>query len=187
MKINPLHYAARTSLVCVLLLSCQEFTRAQERAAFTDSDPDVVQGSLSELRDKQRVLLLVTRSSVIDSRSIGKSVIADAYKADSRRTRRYLHAFSTIAQKLNKYIRKYHSISAVDRIADADYILFFNLLEYRRSLGAAYPYGEMYVILNQPPDSGHPPRIVWKAKKVLWAEDAANEFIKSLKAVRGEK
>ncbi len=172
-------------MACALLLSCTEFASAQERAAFTDSD--VVQGSLSELKDKQRVLLLVTRGSVIDSRGIGKSVIADAYKADPRRTRRYLHAFSIIAQKVNKYIRKYHSISAVDRIADADYILFFNLLEYRRSLGAAYPYGEMYVILNQPPDSKHPPRIVWKAKKVMWAEDAAKEFIKSLKEVRGEK
>ena len=186
MKINPLHYVARAWLVCVLLLSCQEFTRAQERAAFTDYDPDVVQGSLSELKDKQRVLLLVTRSSVIDSRSIGKSVIADAYKVDPRR-RRYVHTFNSIAKKLNKYIRKYRSISAVDQIRDADYILLFNLLEYRLSLGAFYPYGEMYAILNQPPESQQPPRIVWRAKKVMWAEDAAKEFVNSLRAVRGEK
>ena len=187
MKINHLRYLARTALACALLLSCSEFTRAQEQIAFTDSDSDIVQGSLNELKDKQHVLLLVTRGSVIDSRGIGKSVIADAYRADPRHARRYLYTFNTIAKKLNKYIRKHRTMSAVDRIADADYILLFNLLEYRRSLGAAYPYGEMYAILNQPPGSQHPPRIVWKAKKVLWAEDAVEEFIKSLKAVHGEK
>lgn len=184
-KINHLRCVAKATLVCALLFGCPSYTRSQEPVAFTD--PDVVQGSLGELKDKQRVLLLVTRSSVIDSRGLGKSVIADAYKADPQHTRRYRYTFNSIALKLNKYIRKYHSISAVDQITNADYILLFNLLEYRRSLGAAYPYGEMYAILNQPPDSGDPPRIVWKAKKVMWAEDAAKEFIKSLKAVRGEK
>lgn len=184
-KTNHLRCVARTALVCALLFGCPGYTRTQEPVAFTDSD--VVEGSLDELKDKQRVLLVVTRSSVIDSRGLGKSVIADAYKADPRHTRRYRYTFNSIALKLNKYIRKYQSISAVDQIADADYILLFNLLEYRRSLGAAYPYGEMYAILNQPPASEHPPRIVWKAKKVMWAEDAANEFIKSLKAVRGER
>lgn len=133
------------------------------------------------------MLLLITRSLVVDTRDPGKVLVSEAYKADPRTTRRHRYAFNVIARKLNNYMKKYGGMSAAREIGEAEYILVFNLLEYKVVLGRPYPYGEMYVVLNQPPDSPDPPRVLWKARKVLWAEDAASEFIKELKVVRGEK
>jgi hypothetical protein len=42
------------------------------------------------------------------------------------------------------------------------------------------------VIVKGSPENQKPPRIVWKAKKVLWAGDAISDLIKDLKMVRGE-
>ncbi|MEJ7711336.1 MAG: hypothetical protein WKF84_16105 [Pyrinomonadaceae bacterium] len=44
----------------------------------------------------------------------------------------------------------------------------------------------MFVILNQPPGSTAPPRIIWKTDRILWAEDATKKLIKDLKQARGE-
>ena len=147
----------------------------------------MTEGSLSELRSKSRVMLVVTRSLVVDTRDPAKALVSQAYNADPRAKRRHRYAFNTIARKLNKYIKKYGGMSAAGEVGDAEYLLVFNLLEYKIILGRAYPYGEMYVVLNQPPDSPTPPRLLWKAHKVLWAEDAVGEFIRELKVVRGEK
>lgn len=151
------------------------------------SPPDVVQGSLDELRGKQRALLLVKRSLVLDAKDLGRSIIEEAYQADRRGNNTNRFVFGTIGRKLNEYIRKHKSMSAVERATDADFIIFFNLLEHRRMLYSYYPYGEMFVILNQPQGSNLAPRIVWKTDRVLWAEDAAKKFIKELKRVRGER
>lgn len=157
---------------------------AQEES---QAEHDFVQGSLFEVRDKRRVLLHVARTPVIDTRDLSRSIINEAYRTDARRNRRYVYAFSSVARKLNEYVRKYKSLGAVEHVSDADFIIFFNLLEYRRSLGTFYPYGEMFVILNQPPESTVPPRIIWKTDRVLWAEDATKKLIKDLKLVRGER
>jgi hypothetical protein len=71
-------------------------------------------------------------------------------------------------------------------LSDADYVIYFNLIEYRRILNTIYPYGELFVIVKGSPENQKPPRIVWKAKKVLWAGDAISDLIKDLKMVRGE-
>jgi hypothetical protein len=165
--------------------------RAQEaRASAAEGHAerrDVAEGSLAELRSRSRVLLLVTRSLVLDTRDPGKVIVSEAYKADPRANRRHRYAFNVIARKLNNYMKKYGGMSAAGAVGEAEYILVFNLLEYKVVLGRPYPYGEMYVVLNQPPDSPNPPRLLWKARKVLWAEDAVGEFLKELKVVRGEK
>jgi hypothetical protein len=63
----------------------------------------------------------------------------------------------------------------------------FNLLEYRRPLGRPYPYVELSIILNDR-SKGHEPHIIWKTRKSpLWAEDSIDEFIRDLKATRGER
>ena len=133
------------------------------------------------------VRLLVMRSSILDSRDAGRAIIDEAFRADQKGNRHYRFTFNLIADKLNGYIRKYGGITAVDRASDADYLIVFNLLEYRRSLGYAYPYGEMFVIVNERSQPSALPRIVWKASKVLWAEDSVKEFIKALKTVRGQR
>jgi hypothetical protein len=140
--------------------------------------------SLFEIADKSRVLLLVRRTSVVDVSGKSNSMIEEVLKSDPRQSRRYRLAYNTIAGKLNKYMKKYKSISAVGRIEEADYIIFFNLLEYRWPLGYPYPYGELFVIVNSEAGGGSGPRIVWKSKKVQWAGDAADDLLDDLRSLQ---
>ncbi|HEU4768463.1 MAG TPA: hypothetical protein VFS77_13870 [Pyrinomonadaceae bacterium] len=154
-------------------------------------DPTVVSdanhaGSFSELLDKRRALLVVFKSRVISVENRDRAVIEDVLKADPHPTGRYRWVYSQIANKLNKYINKYQSLSAAGGIADADYVIYFNVVEFRRILNAYYPYGELFVIVKGSPQELKPPRIVWRAKKVMVSTDAIRDFIKDLKALRGE-
>jgi hypothetical protein len=65
-------------------------------------------------------------------------------------------------------------------------VIFFNVVEFRRILDTAYPYGELFVIVKGSPEKLKPPHVVWRARKVLIAEDAINDLIKDLKTLRGE-
>lgn len=168
----------------IALLSCPTLNQAQEKPV--EESDSVVTGSLAELRNRRRALLLVNRSSVFDSRGLTETVLKDAYGTDPDTRFRYPQIYNTIARKLNKYIRKHKGISAVKNISDADFIILFNLLEYRRPLGFLHPYGELFVILNDT-SGGKRPRILWKTRKTpMWVEDAVGDFIRDLKAVRGE-
>jgi hypothetical protein len=182
---NRVRYHLSVALAGALLLSSGVRARAEAPASF--NSPDAAQGSLADIKDLRRAFLLVIRSSVVDAQDPGRLIINETYRADPRSNRRHRYAFYTIARKLNNYVKEYRSMSAVERLADADYIIVFNLLEYRVSLGTPYPYGELFVILNQRPESKQPPRIIWRARKATWAEDAVKELINSLKAVRGER
>jgi hypothetical protein len=136
------------------------------------------------VREKKRALLLVLRSGVIDTTDSDRAMIEFALKADPQ-NRRYRLAYETIASKLNNYIRKYKSMTAAAQLNDADYIIFFNLLEYRRILNTTYPYGELFVIVKGTAAETRP-HVVWKSKKIQWAGDAVNNLIKDLKSIRGE-
>jgi len=142
--------------------------------------------SLEEVRDKRNVLLVVLKSRVIDVSDRERTIIEDVLKADPKPTGRYRWVYGQLAAKLNKYIRKYRSLSAAAELSEADYVIFFNVVEFRRILNTIYPYGELFVIVKGSPETSKPPRVVWKAKKVLFAEDAIGDLIKDLKALRGE-
>jgi hypothetical protein len=145
-----------------------------------------IRGSLSELRDKRRILLMVRRSIVVDASGQGKIILSEAYQPSAESRGRFARIYNLLAKKLNKYMIKFQSISAARNISEAEFIVLFNLLEYRRPLGRPYPYGELFVILNDRV-KGHEPRIIWKTRKSsVWAEDAVDEFIRDLKAARGE-
>ena len=143
-------------------------------------------GSLMEVRDKRRALLLVFRSSVLDAGNNERAIIDQVLKADPRPKGRYQWVYGQLAKKLNAYIRKYQSLTAAQDFSDADYVIYFNLIEYRRILNTVYPYGELFVIVKGSPETKQPPRVVWKAKKILWAGDAIGSLIKELKVLRGE-
>jgi hypothetical protein len=146
------------------------------------------QWSLEEVRVMRRVFLLVDRSRVVDARGSETDALADALgPAGQRRARRHTYPYNVIARKLNEYIRKGHDMTAVKAASEADYVLYFNVLEYRRSLNGVYPYGELSVIVNGRGGEGPRPRVVWKTRKVLWAEDAVKEFLRELKRVRGQR
>lgn len=142
--------------------------------------------ALAEVRDKRNVLLVVFKSRVIDVNDRERAIIEDVLKADPKPAGRYRWVYSQLAAKLNKYIRKYRSLSAATELSAADYVIFFNVVEFRRILNTTYPFGELFVIVKGSPETLTPPRVVWKARKVLFAEDAIGDLIKDLKAVRGE-
>ena len=166
-------------LLLILLAVCPALAQ-------TESDDNMFTGSVNELRDRRRVFRLVERSSVVDAREEAKSILAEVYESDPTPRAPFARIYNAIARKLNKYMAEHQSISAVRDMRDADFIILFNLLEYRRPLGHPYPYGGMFVILNDR-SAGREPHIVWKTRKrSVWAEDAIKDFIKDLKAARGE-
>lgn len=160
----------------IFIITCAATLSSQQRdAEFT--------GSLAELRDKHKVLLIVRRTGVLDVRGAEESVLSEVYKQGGAR-QSYPRTFNLIARKLNKYMREHQSISAAQALADAEFVLFFNVLEIRRPLGTPYAYGELYVILN----ARERPRILWKTRTGgKFADDAVSDFISELKAARGEK
>jgi hypothetical protein len=173
-------------LLFVILASRPVLSQSQQTPVEGDNASSIVTGSLAELRTVRRILLMVRRSNVVDSRGQARAIINEAYREDPDARLRYPRLFNALARKVNNYMRKYGNLTAVKNIPDTDFIIFFNLLEYRRPLGRPYPYGELFVILNDRLN-GKPPRIVWKSRKSpMWAEDAIEEFIKDLKTVRGE-
>ena len=142
--------------------------------------------ALMDLRDKQRALLVVFKSRVISVEDRDRAIIEDVLKADPRPNGRYRWVYNEIAKKLNKYIRKYGSLTSAADLTDAEYVIFFNVVEFRRILNAIYPYGELFVIIKGSPQDLKPPRIVWRAKKVMVSTDAIGDLIKELKTLRGE-
>lgn len=142
--------------------------------------------ALNELRDKRRALLVVFRSRVLDVGDRERAIMDDVLKADPQPKGRNMWVYSLLAHKLNSYVRKYKSLTAAAGLADADYIIYFNVVEYRTILNTVYPYGELFVILKGSPEQSKPPRVVWRAGKVLFADDAIGDLIKDLKAIRGE-
>lgn len=168
-----------------LLLNFFAVASAQDIAASSSSasSPTPSYGSLEEIADKSRALLLVKRTAVVDARGGAGAVIDEALKSDPRLSRRYRLAYGTIAKKLNKFIRKYKTMRPVEQVDEADFIIFFNLLEYRLPLGTPYPYGELFVILKPETGIRGGPRVLWKSKKVQWAGDAVGDLIDDLKRV----
>ena len=141
---------------------------------------------LNELRDKRRALLVVFRSRVLDVSDRERAIMEDVLKADPQPQGRNRWVYNQLAHKLNSYISKYNSLIAAENLADADYIIYFNVVEYRKILDSVYPFGELFVIVKGSPQQLKPPRVVWRANKVLFAGDAISDLIKELKAVRGE-
>jgi hypothetical protein len=147
---------------------------------------DHPRASLVEVRDKRRALLLVFRSGILDASDNERAIIDQVLKADPEPKGRYQWVYGQLAKRLNSYIRKYQSLAAAHELSDADYIIYFNVIEYRRILNTVYPYGELFVILKGSPEHTLPPRVIWRAKKILWAGDAISSLIKELKTLRGE-
>ncbi|HEU4930465.1 MAG TPA: hypothetical protein VFT48_00220 [Pyrinomonadaceae bacterium] len=163
-----------TLLLLVLCLS------ATAQAPVNDAN------SLEEVRNKHSALLVVFKSNVLDVSDRERAIIDDVLKADPNPKGRYRWVYSQLARKLNKYIEKYKSLTAARELSAADYVIFFNVVEFRTILNTRYPYGELFVIVKGSPETLRPPRVVWRARKVLNAEDAIGDLIRDLKAVRGE-
>ena len=143
--------------------------------------------TLTEIKDKKRVALLVLKSSVVDASGSDDRIIAEALAAEPGQSRRHRYPYGLIARKLNQYIKKYRSLRPAYEMAEADFIIYFRLVEYRRVLNGYYPYGELFVIVNQQPEETRSAKLLWRSKKVMFVEDAVKDLIKQLKQVRGER
>lgn len=181
-----MRYWCVSRLTIISLLSLSSALSAFPQRRTDDVKNENPQGSLAEVRDKRRALLLVFKSGILDASDNERSIIDQVLKADPEPKGRNRWAYGTLAKKLNSYIRKYRSLVAADELSDADYVIYFNLIEYRRILNTMYPYGELFVIIKGTPENQKPPRVIWRAKKILWAGDAISDLIKELKSVRGE-
>lgn len=150
--------------------------------------PAIEGNALEEVRDKRNALLVVFKSRVInvDADDRERAIIEDVLKANPEPKGRYRWVYNQLARKLNKYIDKYNSLTPAKTLSEADYVIFFNVVEFRRILDSSYPYGELFVIVKGSPEKLKPPRVVWRARKVLFAEDAIGDLIKDLKILRGE-
>jgi hypothetical protein len=159
----------------------------QSQSAHPQEQPPLDQRkTLAEVRDKRRALLMVFRSGVLDATNNERAIVDQVLKADPEPKGRNRWVYGQIAKRLNDYIRKYRSLTPATELSEADYVIYFNLIEFRRILNVIYPYGELFVIVKESPETHTPGRVIWKAKKVLWAGDAINDLIKDLKNVRGE-
>jgi len=169
----------------LVILACVANVLAQPAEPAGEDQKNHV-GTISELRDKQRALLVVFRSRVVDVSNRDRAIIEDVLKADSQPKGRFRFVYNELAHKLNKYIRKYNSMGSAKDLADAEFVIFFNVVEFRRILNATYPYGELFVIVKGSPQESKPPRIVWRAKKMMIGTDAVDDLVKALRALRGE-
>ena len=144
-------------------------------------------GNLAEIKDRHRVALLISRSSVLDASGSDEGIVAEALAAKPGEALRHRYPYRVITRKLNQYMRKYRSLRPVYETAQADIILYFKLVEYRRLLNGFYPYGELFVVVNPRPEERRTARVIWKTKKVMFANDAVRDFLKELKRVRDER
>ena len=148
---------------------------------------DHTDSSLQELSDKRIALLMVMRTGIVNASDNERAIIDLVLRSDPRPRGKFQWVYGTISKKLNSYIQKYRSLSAANELSDADFVIFFNLLEYRRILDATYPFGELFVIVKGVPELRIPPRVIWRSRKVLESTDAIDEFLRELKLLRGEQ
>ena len=161
--------------------------RGQAKAA---DDEGIEYGGLEEISGKRTFMLLVSKSLSVDARAPSKVSAADVRAAlEKPRARPWMRAHAAIASRLNKYIIKYKSMSAVETGAGAEVFIVFKIMLERPSFTAdrSFSYGKLFVFTRGDGEKAKP-RVVWESEgEMTLAEDAAGAFIKALKAVRGEK
>lgn len=153
-------------------------------AAFAQSG-EAYRGTLDELRGKQYAALVVTKLSVVSAGEPERGIVAAALAGKKSGGRRLGPALYAIAKPLDDYSKKTKKLIPVRKVSDADYVIFFNLLEYRRILDTNYPYGELYVVVKTPAGTQPAGRIIWRSAKIQFAGDAVKELLKAFKAVYG--
>lgn len=178
-----------SAILVLLILSCAGGA-AQTRApvAPAPSEASVERGTLAEIRNRRSVMVLVGKSLSVDARVPAGVSDEDVRGALSdRRARTHMGAYRVIASRLNKYVRKYRSLTAVETRADADIYVVFRVAREVPSFVEGHPfsYGKMFVVTS---DEGRPPRLLWESSGTMkLAEDATGELIRALKEARGER
>lgn len=175
-------------LVLAALLACAmaPLPAAAQRAGAREAR--VERGSLAEVTGFRRVALLVSKAMVVDAREPALVALEDYRRAlGGEPPRQHGAGARLIAGKVNKYIRKYGTMTAARSYDEADLFLVFKVTAQRRSGIAVQPFvwGKMYVVAV---GTGGAARVVWESDgDSTPPEDAAEDFLKALRAARGEK
>jgi hypothetical protein len=177
------------ALLCLALLACGAGSppASANQRSYT-SDESVPRGTLEGGKGVRRIALLVSRALVVDARDPALVALEDFRRAlDGHAPRQHDAAARRVADKLNKYIRKYRTSTAVESLSDADFVLVFKVTGPRRSAVPDDPFiwGKLFVIAVGPDRT---PRVVWESEgDDKNPEDATGDFIKALRNARGEK
>ncbi|HWW74084.1 MAG TPA: hypothetical protein VNZ44_01740 [Pyrinomonadaceae bacterium] len=182
----------RRAFLILLTLAALAAGASAERAVAQDDDGGrssaVARGRLEDVRGRRLVALLVSRALLVDVREPAATAFEDYRRTLSGAPPRpHPAAARRIADKLNRYIRKYHGMAAAESYDEADLVLVFKVTRQRRSPipGDPFIWGKMYVLAV---GAGHAPRLVWESEgDETSPEDATGDFLKALKAARGEK
>jgi hypothetical protein len=151
-------------------------------------DESVPRGTLEGVKGLRQIALLVSRALVVDARDPALVALEDYRRAlDGAPPRQHDAAARRVAEKVNKYIRKYKTLTAVESISDADLILVFKVTGQRRSAIPDDPFvwGKLFVIAL---GDDRRPRVVWESDgDDANPEDATSDFLKALRTARGER
>jgi hypothetical protein len=151
-------------------------------------DESVPRAPLEGVKGQRRLALLVSRALVVDARDPALVALEDYRRAlDGAPPRQHDAAARRVAEKINKYIRKYRSSTAVESLPDADLILVYKVTGQRRSAIPDDPFvwGKLFVIAL---GADRTPRVVWESEgEDASPENATGDFIKALRNARGEK
>ena len=179
------HKSVSALLIIAALVACVH-AGAQQRVA--ESDVRVPRGSLAEVQGRRRVALLASRPLVVDAREPALAALEDHRRAlRGEPPRQHAAGARLIADKINKYIRKYHMMTAAVQYEEADLILVFHVTAQRPSGIPREPYvwGKMFVLAVGADSTA---RVVWESKDDRTPpEEATDDFLKAYKAARGEK
>ena len=183
--------AAQTfrALLCLALLACGAWCpNASAGQTPSTRDEPAARGTLESVKGLRRMALLVSRALVVDARDPALVALEDYRHAlDGHAPRQHDAAARRVADKVNKYIRKYRSATAVESLSDADLILVFKVTGQHRSAIPDDPFiwGKLFVIALGPDRT---PRIVWESQgDDSNPEDAVGDFLKAFRNARGEK
>lgn len=171
------------------VVSAQEATRSTVTEDDGGDLGEISRESFSEVREMRRVLLVATKSLTVDTRGPARGVLEEVFQKPEGSLRRHDYAHSVIGKRLNRYIRRHRSITAVETLSEADFVVVFKVLNEQPSFIAAEPhvYGEMFVILNRAPARPRPVVVWWTRHNQTPLEDAVDDFLRDLRELRGEK
>jgi hypothetical protein len=196
MMMTTTHKTVGASLLLAALLACAAAAAAAPHAARQGASQRsaglergrVVRGSLAEVTGRRRVALLVSKALVVDAREPALVALEDYRRAlAGTPPSQHVAGARLVAGKLNKYIRKYRTMTAAEDYEEADLVLVFKVTAQRPSGIPTEPFvwGKMYVIAV---GSDREPRVVWESGgDSTPPEKAAEDFLKAYRAARGEK
>jgi hypothetical protein len=189
-----MHKSLRAALLFAALLSLAATPAARHARQDADGEarPDeqgIPRAPFSELRAARRMLLVVNRMLAVDTAGAPRAVFDETFLRPTRMPPRYDYAYALVEKQIEKYRAQGGRLHGVEAVEEAELVVVYKVITQMRSFSRDRPfvYGEMYVFLNRTEAQGGP-ALVWRTKDDQVSPDSAvKDFLKQLKALRGER